>query len=55
MLAGAAAFAAMGRAVPLLRPLGLATRSRWVLASLEQFYLAVLPIRPRLQWVFADR
>ena len=55
MLSGAAAFAAMWRALPLLRPLGLAARSRWVLAGLERLYLAFLPIRPRLQRLFADR
>ena len=31
MLAGAAAFAAMWRAIPILRPLGLLARSRHVL------------------------
>ena len=35
VLSGAAAFAAMWRAIPLLRPLGLAARHRLVLALLE--------------------
>ena len=49
MLCGAAAFAAMWRAIPLLRPLGLAARRRWVLALLERAYTAFLRVRPRLQ------
>lgn len=50
---GAAAFAAMWRAIPLLRPLGLAARWRPVLALLEAAYLRFLRIRPRLQRLFA--
>ncbi len=46
---GAAAFAAMWRAIPLLRPLGLAARNRLVLALLERAYRAFLRIRPQLQ------
>jgi predicted DCC family thiol-disulfide oxidoreductase YuxK len=49
MLSGAAAFAAMWRAIPLLRPLGRAARNRWVLAGLEWLYGCFLRIRPRLQ------
>jgi len=49
MLSGAAAFAAMWRAIPLLRPLGLAARNRAVLGLLERLYLAFLKVRPRLQ------
>ena len=49
MLSGAAAFAAMWRAVPLLRPLGLAARNRHVLALLEWGYLRFLRVRPSLQ------
>jgi predicted DCC family thiol-disulfide oxidoreductase YuxK len=49
ILSGAAAFAAMWRAVPLLRPLGLAAQWPWVLALLEQCYLAFLRVRPMLQ------
>src|SRR3712207_2645370 len=45
----AAAFAAMWRAVPLLRPLGLAARNRFVLAGLERLYGLFLRVRPRLQ------
>jgi len=49
MLSGAAAFAAMWRAIPLLRPLGLAARSPRVLARLERGYRRFLKVRPRLQ------
>jgi predicted DCC family thiol-disulfide oxidoreductase YuxK len=49
LVSGAEAFAAMWRAIPLLRPFGLAARNRWVLAALERLYLAFLRIRPRLQ------
>ncbi|MDI1297276.1 MAG: DUF393 domain-containing protein [bacterium] len=49
LLSGAAAFAAMWRAIPLLRPLGLAARSPWVLRWLERAYVRFLRIRPRLQ------
>ena len=50
---GAAAFAAMWRAIPLLRPLGLAARSPLVLRVLEAAYLRFLKVRPRLQRFFA--
>lgn len=46
---GAAAFAAMWRAIPLLRPLGLAARNRVVLAVLEWSYDHFLRVRPILQ------
>lgn len=49
MLSGAAAFAAMWRAIPLLRPIGLAARSPLVLALLERTYRVFLRIRPKLQ------
>jgi predicted DCC family thiol-disulfide oxidoreductase YuxK len=49
MLSGAAAFAAMWRAIPLLRPLGLAARNRRLLWLLERLYVAFLVVRPRLQ------
>jgi predicted DCC family thiol-disulfide oxidoreductase YuxK len=52
MLSGAAAFAAMWRAIPLLRPLGLMARDRRVLAVLERLYLAFLKVRPGLQRAF---
>ena len=50
---GAAAFAAMWRAIPLLRPLGLLARNRQVLRGLEWAYVRFLKVRPRLQKVFA--
>ena len=49
MLTGAAAFAAMWRAIPLLRPLGLLARHPAVLASMERLYIRSLRVRPRLQ------
>ena len=49
ILSGAAAFAAMWRAIPLLRPVGLAARNPWVLAVLERAYRLFLRVRPRLQ------
>ena len=54
LLSGAAAFAAMWRAIPVLRPLGLAARWPWLLAMLEQTYLIFLRFRPRLQRIFAE-
>lgn len=50
---GAAAFAAMWRAIPLLRPLGLAARNPLVLRVLEAAYLRFLRLRPRLQRLLA--
>lgn len=55
LLSGAAAFAAMWRAIPLLRPLGLAARSPWLLAKLERLYLFFVRFRPRLQRLFTGR
>lgn len=49
LLSGAAAFAAMWRAIPMLRPLGLAARNPWVLAMLEKLYVYFLRHRPKLQ------
>jgi predicted DCC family thiol-disulfide oxidoreductase YuxK len=49
VLTGAAAFAAMWRAIPVLRPLGLLARSPLVLTVLERLYAAFLRIRPALQ------
>jgi predicted DCC family thiol-disulfide oxidoreductase YuxK len=46
LLSGAAAFAAMWRAIPLLRPLGLAARNAWVLWLLERLYRLFLRLRP---------
>jgi predicted DCC family thiol-disulfide oxidoreductase YuxK len=49
MLSGAAAFAAMWRAIPLLRPLGVAARSPRILAGLDAAYRVFLWARPALQ------
>lgn len=49
MLSGAAAFAAMWRAIPLLRPIGRAARNPAVLRLLERAYVRFLVVRPRLQ------
>lgn len=49
LLSGAAAFAAMWRAIPLLRPIGLLARSPMVLRVLEKAYLGFLHIRPLVQ------
>jgi len=53
IVSGAAAFAAMWRAIPLLRPLGLLARNRYVLAVLEVGYRGFLKFRPALQKFFA--
>lgn len=45
---GAAAFAAMWRAIPLLRPLGLAARLPGVTPLLDVVYRRFLRLRPRL-------
>ena len=49
ILSGAAAFAAMWRAIPLLKPLGFLARNAVILDILERLYLRFLKIRPRLQ------
>lgn len=49
---GAAAFAAMWRQIPVLRPLGLAARNRAVLWVLERAYRGFLVVRPAVQRVF---
>jgi hypothetical protein len=49
LLSGAAAFAAMWRAIPVLWPLGVAARNPLVLAGLERLYRGFLRIRPQLQ------
>lgn len=46
---GAAAFAAMWRAIPVLRPLGLLARNPLALRLLEAAYRRFLRVRPRLQ------
>ncbi|MBI1404097.1 MAG: DUF393 domain-containing protein [Porphyrobacter sp.] len=53
ILDGAAAFAAMWRAIPLLRPLGLAARWKPAERLLEAGYVRFLRVRPRLQRLFA--
>ena len=49
LLSGAAAFAAMWRAIPVLRPLGLIARVPLILTILEHGYRLFLRFRPRLQ------
>ncbi len=49
LLSGAAAFAAMWRAIPVLRPLGLAARIPAIERGLEAAYLVFLRLRPHLQ------
>jgi predicted DCC family thiol-disulfide oxidoreductase YuxK len=53
LLSGAAAFAAMWRAIPMLRPIGLAARIPFVLSALEWLYLRFLKIRPKLVRIFS--
>jgi hypothetical protein len=43
----------MWRAIPLLRPLGLAARNPLMLRLLEAAYLRFLKVRPRLQRFFS--
>ena len=49
LVSGAEAFAAMWRAIPVLRPLGLLARNPTVLDLLERGYLRFLRVRPKLQ------
>ncbi len=49
ILSGAAAFAAMWRAIPLLKLLGYAARNPAILRLLERLYTQFLKFRPRLQ------
>ncbi len=49
LLSGAAAFAAMWRAIPLLRPLGQLARIPVIERLLESAYVRFLKVRPRLQ------
>lgn len=49
MLSGAAAFAAMWRAIPVLRPLGLLARNELALRALDALYVRFLRVRPALQ------
>ena len=55
LLSGAAAFAAMWRAIPVLRPLGEIARNRLVGSVMERLYREFLRIRPRLQRWLAQR
>lgn len=54
VVSGAAAFAAMWRAIPALRPLGLLARFRPVLWMLERMYRGFLAVRPWLQRRFSS-
>ncbi len=49
LLSGAAAFAAMWRAIPMLRPIGVAARNPIVLNVLEKVYARFLRVRPAMQ------
>lgn len=49
LLSGAAAFAAMWRAIPLLRPIGLIAGTRAALPLFEAGYKVFLKLRPDLQ------
>jgi predicted DCC family thiol-disulfide oxidoreductase YuxK len=49
LVSGSEAFAAMWRAIPLLRPLGLVARLPVVKAVLERCYTSFLRFRPALQ------
>ena len=49
VVSGAEAFAAMWRAIPSLRTLGLIARNRMVLSVLERLYVLFLKVRPQLQ------
>lgn len=54
IVSGAAAFAAMWRAIPVLKPLGYLARNPIMLGMLERLYILFLKVRPRLQRVVAD-
>ena len=49
IVSGAAAFAAMWRAISLLRPFGELARAPAIMWALEKIYLVFLVLRPRLQ------
>ena len=49
LLSGAEAFAAMWRAIPILRPFGLAAKNQFVLKCFEALYKIFLTHRPKLQ------
>ncbi|WP_082475760.1 MULTISPECIES: thiol-disulfide oxidoreductase DCC family protein [unclassified Rhizobium] len=52
LLSGAAAFAAMWRAIPLLRPLGIVAGWKPATPVFELAYRGFLRVRPRLQRLF---
>lgn len=52
LLSGAAAFAAMWRAIPVLRPLGIAAGWKPVTPLFDVAYRGFLRVRPRLQRLF---
>ena len=54
IVSGAAAFAAMWRAIPVLRPLGLLAGFRPILWILERMYRGFLKVRPSLQRRFSS-
>lgn len=49
IVSGAAAFAAMWRAIPVLRPFGELARVPLMMWALEKLYLVFLVLRPRFQ------
>ncbi|TRL31508.1 thiol-disulfide oxidoreductase DCC family protein [Rhizobium straminoryzae] len=49
LFSGARAFAAMWRAIPMLRPLGILADLPWARPVFEAAYLGFLRLRPRLQ------
>ena len=49
IVSGAAAFAAMWRAIPVLRPIGELARIPALLWLAERLYVGFLKVRPRLQ------
>jgi predicted DCC family thiol-disulfide oxidoreductase YuxK len=53
MLSGAAAFAAMWRHIPLLKPLGWLAQNPVILDIFERLYVRFLKIRPYLQKLLA--
>lgn len=53
LLSGAAAFAALWRALPGWRWLGILVGNRWVLPVAERAYRAFLPIRPYIAKVLS--
>jgi len=54
IVSGAAAFAAMWRAIPVLRPFGEIARVPVILWTLERLYSVFLGLRPRLQQMMRE-